>query len=62
MHDYFYCYSYRLMYFIKSCGIDYEKYGFNKNNGLKYFMFERSEKLNNVLDKWNDLKSKEDKE
>lgn len=62
MHDYFYCYSYRLMYFIKSCGIDYEKYDFNKNNGLKYFMFERSEKLNNVLDKWNDLKSKEDKE
>lgn len=61
MHNYFYCYSYRLMYFIKSHGVDYEKYGFNKNNGLKYFMFQRNEKLNNILDEWNNIKSKEDK-
>lgn len=62
MHNYFYCYSYRLMYFIKSYGVNYEKYGFNKNNGLKYFMFLRNEKLNNILDEWDKLKSKEDKE
>lgn len=62
MHNYFYCYSYRLMYFIKSYGVNYEKYDFNKNNGLKYFMFLRNEKLNNILDEWDKLKSKEDKE
>ena len=60
MYDYFYCYSYRLMYFIKSNGINYVKYGFNKNNNLKYFMFERNDKLNNVLDEWNNIKFKED--
>lgn len=63
MHDYFYCYSYRLMYFIKSNGIDYVKYGFNKKNGLKFYLFQRGKSLDIALQEWNNLKdkSKEDK-
>lgn len=61
MHNYFYCYSYRLMYFIKSNGINYLKYGFNKNNNLKYFLFERNDKLNSILDEWNSAKFKGEK-
>lgn len=59
MKNYFYCYSYRLMYFIKSNGVCYVRYGFNKNNGLKYFMFQRCKRLDCILDQWNELKAKE---
>lgn len=58
MDNYFYCYSYRLMYFVKSQGINYIKYGFNKNNGLKYFVFERNSELGHVLSLWNEQKRK----
>lgn len=58
MHNYFYCYSYRLMYFIKSSGINYIKYDFNPKNNLKFFVFERTEKLDKVLTEWNNLKEK----
>lgn len=58
MHNYFYCYSYRLMYFIKSGGINYIKYDFNPKNNLKFFVFERTEKLDRVLTEWNNLKEK----
>ena len=56
MSEYFYCYSYRLMYFIKANGINYIRYGFNRNNGLKYFVFTKTNELNLVLDKWNKFK------
>ena len=56
----FYCYSFRLAYFIKSQGINYEYKEKNKNNGLTYFAFLKSEYLDNVIQKWNKLKLKED--
>ena len=58
MTDYFYCYSYKLMYFIKSNGIDYIRYGFNRNNNLKYYLFAKTDRLNQVLCDWNNLKEK----
>lgn len=56
----FYCYSFRLAYFIKSQGIDYEFKGKNKNNGLTYYAFGKSNLLDNAIQKWNRLKLKED--
>ena len=56
----FYCYSFRLAYFIKSQGINYEYKEKNKNNGLTYFAFLKSEYLDSVIQKWNKLKLKED--
>lgn len=56
----FYCYSFRLAYFIKSQGIDYEFKGKNKNNGLTYYAFCKSNLLDNAIQKWNRLKLKED--
>lgn len=53
---YFFCYSYRLMYYIKSQGLRYIRYGFNTNNGLKYYVFERNEELDVVLKKWDKQK------
>ena len=58
MHNYFYCYSYRLMYFIKYNGVNNIKYDFNPKNNLKFFVFERNEKLDKVLTEWNNLKEK----
>lgn len=56
----FYCYSFKLAYFIKSQGIDYLYKGTNKNNGLTYYAFQKSDNLDKVIDLWNKLKSKED--
>ena len=56
----FYCYSFKLAYFIKSQGIDYLYKGINKNNCLTYYAFQKSNNLDKVIDLWNKLKSKED--
>lgn len=58
MGGYFYCYSYRLMYYLKSQGIRYIRYGFNKKNHLKYFVFPKDEQLNRSLRQWDEQKSK----
>lgn len=58
MSNYFFCYSYRLMYFIKACGINYIRHDFNKNNGLKFFIFKRTDSLDIVLNEWDNLKAR----
>lgn len=57
MRKYFYCYSYNLTYFIKSQGINYIYKSRNKNNGLQFYAFEKSDHLDEVIDLWNKLKS-----
>ena len=57
----FYCYSFRLAYFIKSQGINYLFKGKNKRNNLTYYAFQKSKKLDQIITLWNKLKSKEDK-
>lgn len=56
----FYCYSFKLAYFIKSQGIDYLYKGTNKNNRLTYYAFQKSDNLDKAIGLWNKLKSKED--
>lgn len=56
----FYCYSFKLAYFIKSQGTNYLFKGKNKNNNLTYFAFPKSEGLDRIIVSWNKLKAKED--
>lgn len=57
----FYCYSFKLAYFIKSQGINYLFKGKNKRNNLTYYAFQKSIDLDRIISSWNKLKSKEDK-
>lgn len=56
----FYCYSFRLAYFIKSQGTDYLFKGKNRRNNLTYYAFQKSQNLDQIIMLWNELKSKED--
>ena len=56
----FYCYSFKLAYFIKSQGTNYLFKGKNKRNHLTYYAFEKSEKLDKIIAAWNELKAKGD--
>ncbi|MFR7443024.1 MAG: DUF5659 domain-containing protein [Sellimonas intestinalis] len=55
-----FCYSFKLAYFIKSQGLDYLNKGRNRNNNLTYYVFQKSDRLDEIIQQWNKLKSKED--
>lgn len=57
-YNLFFCYSHKLAYFIKSQGIGYINKGVNKNNQLSYFVFKKSDQLDEIIKKWNELKFK----
>ena len=52
----FYCYSKRLFYFIKAFNIDYLYIGVNKNSNTRYYVFEKSDRLDGIIDLYNKLK------
>ena len=52
----FFCYSFRLAYFIKSQGMNYINKGKNRNNGLTYYVFNKSKELDEIIILWNKLK------
>lgn len=52
----FYCYSKRLKLFIQSFGIGYMDSNINKNTNTKYWTFEKSEKLDKIIDLYNEVK------
>jgi hypothetical protein len=52
MNRYFYCYSYPLKEFFKKNGIGYITAAQNKTTEKTYWLFEGSEKLNNLLQEW----------
>lgn len=55
-HPYFYCYSYRLAFFIKSQGVCYIDKGTNLNSKSKYYKFQKSERLDGIIRIWNQIK------
>lgn len=55
-NKYFYCYSIRLKDFLKSQGLTYITKGINTNSGKPYFMFEKSDFLDVIIRKWNEIK------
>lgn len=52
----FYCYSKRLFHFIKSFNIDYLSVGINTKSHNKYFVFEKSDKLDKIISLYNEVK------
>ena len=56
MNNYFYCYSSRMAYFIRAFDIKYIDIGINKNSNTKYYIFNKSEKLDKVIDLNNKVK------
>lgn len=56
MNNYFYCYSSRMAYFIRAFDIKYIDIGINKNSNTKYYIFNKSEKLDKVIDLYNKVK------
>lgn len=52
----FYCYSTRLSYFLRSFNLKYQSIGINQNSNTKYYVFEKSEKLDQVIQLYNKVK------
>ena len=55
-NDKFYCYSTRLSYFIRSFNIKYLYVGINKNTKAKYYIFKKSERLDKIIELYNNVK------
>lgn len=56
MENCFYCYSKRLSYFIRSFGLQYISVGINSKTHVRYHVFEKSEKLDKIIDLYNRVK------
>lgn len=56
MSQYFYCYSTKLSHFIRAFDIKYVCIGFNKKSETKYHVFEKSKKLDKVIELYNKIK------
>ena len=56
MSKYFYCYSMRMSHFIRAFNIKYIDVGFNAKSKTKYYIFEKSEKLDKVIELYNSVK------
>lgn len=57
-NKYFYCYSYKLMHFLKSYDFWYLSKGLNKKSKSTYYLFEKSNDLDNAIIIWNTVKFK----
>ena len=55
-NDKFYCYSKRLAYFIRSFNIKYLSVGINKNSNVKYYIFQKSDRLDKIIELYNSVK------
>lgn len=58
MNDKFYCYSNRLSYFIRSFGVKYIEIGINPKTKTRYYLFDKSERLDKIISLYNDVKHK----
>ena len=56
MSQYFYCYSMRMSHFIRAFGVKYLDVGFNAKSKTKYYVFEKSERLDKIIELYNKVK------
>lgn len=56
MSQFFYCYSMKMSHFIRAFGIKYISVGFNAKSGTKYYVFNKSEKLDKIIQLYNSIK------
>lgn len=52
----YYCYSRRLTNFIIAMGMRYVEVSINPRTNNKYYSFEKSEKLDRIIAKYNEIK------
>lgn len=52
MHRYFYCYSYPLKEFFTKHGLNYVTAAINQSTNKRYWLFEGTDKLNDLLNQW----------
>ena len=57
MNNYFYCYSKRMSLFLRSMKEEYLTTDKNKNTNVKYWTFQKSERLDKLIELWNKIKN-----
>lgn len=57
MNNYFYCYSKRMSLFLRSMKENYLSVGINKKTNTKYWIFQKSERLDKLIELWNKIKN-----
>lgn len=58
MNNIFYCYSKRMSLFLRAMKEEYIAVGVNQKTNVKYWTFNKSERLDNLIDLWNEIKNK----
>lgn len=58
MSKYFYCYSNRLHKFLEAFGVEYITSAINPSSNKNYWMYEKSENLDMLIEEWNRIKEK----
>lgn len=58
MGNLFYCYSNRMAHFIRSFDVRYIDVGINKNTNTKYYVFNKSDKLDKIISLYKEVKFK----
>lgn len=56
VNDKFYCYSNRMRHFIQSFNYSFETIGVNKTTNAKYWIFQKSERLDKIIHLYNEVK------
>ena len=56
MSNYFYCYSKKMAHFIRAFDVRYINIGTNQNTHTKYYVFEKSERLDRIIELYNKVK------
>lgn len=57
MNNCFYCYSKRMSLFLRSMKESYLSVGINKKTNAKYWTFQKSERLDRLIELWNQIKN-----
>ena len=58
MNNIFYCYSKRMSLFLRAMKEEYIAVGVNQKTNVKYWTFNKSERLDNLISLWNEIKNK----
>lgn len=56
MNGNYYCYSKKLYHFLSFLGFRYTSSSINSNSGVRYWVYEKSEKLDSAIEKYNNIK------
>ena len=58
MNNIFYCYSKRMSLFLRAMKEEYIAVGVNQKTNVKYWTFNKSERLDSLISLWNEIKNR----